>query len=58
MTYQEKLAIKAGYDEAKYQAEVLKIKPKEIVITAEWAKHPHSYIWAQGFNRFVRGEKL
>ena len=45
MTYQEeKLAIKAGYDEAKYQAEVLKIKPKEIVITAEWAKHPYSYM--------------
>lgn len=59
MTYQEeKLAIKAGYDEAKYQKEVLKIQPKEIIITAEWAKHPYSYIWAQGFNRFVRGEEL
>ena len=59
MTYQEeKLAIEAGYNEAKYQQEILKIKPREIIITAEWLKHPYSYIWAQGFNRFVRGEKL
>ena len=59
MTYQEELqAIKDGYNEAKLQKEVLGMKPNEISITADWLDNPYAYIWAQGFNRYVRGEEL
>lgn len=58
MTYkEEKEILKAGYNEAKYQKEVLNIKPEEIINPAEWANSIYSYIWAQGFNAFCRGVK-
>ena len=58
MTYQEeRQAMKAGYNEAKYRKEVLNIKPDKIIITAEWAKYDYSFIWAQGFNAFCEGVK-
>ena len=55
--WEEMQAIKAGYNEAKFRREEMNMKPEPIIITAEWAKHDHSFFWAKGFNSFCRGIK-